>query len=43
MTDDIKLIQRAFNYSREKAEQVYDLFDKKQIKKFRELFNEGGS
>ena len=42
-TDNIKLIQRAFDYSREKAEQVYELFDKKQIKKLRELFSEGGS
>jgi len=41
-SSDIKLIQKAFDYSREKAEQVYDLFDKKQLKEMRRLFDEGG-
>tara|TARA_A100001011_G_scaffold396760_1_gene495520 strand:- start:1799 stop:2200 length:402 start_codon:yes stop_codon:yes gene_type:complete len=41
-SNDIKIIQKAFDYSREKAEQVYDLFDKKQIKQLRSLFDEGG-
>ena len=41
-SNDIKIIQKAFDYSREKAEQVYELFDKKQIKQLRSLFDEGG-
>lgn len=40
--DDIKLIQKAYDYSRQKAEAVYPIFTKKQLNELRSLHNTGG-
>ena len=42
-SDDIKLIQKAYNYSREKAESVYPIFTKKEINELRLLYDKGGA
>ena len=39
---DIKLIQEAYNYSYEKAEQVYSLFTASALKKLRKSLDQGG-
>jgi hypothetical protein len=39
---DIKLIQQTYNYSREKAEQVYSLFNEAALKKLRKSLDQGG-
>tara|TARA_R100000278_G_C5423384_1_gene147442 strand:- start:47 stop:478 length:432 start_codon:yes stop_codon:yes gene_type:complete len=41
-SDDIKLIQKAYDYSREKAESVYPIFTQKQLNELRSLFDKGG-
>ena len=41
--DDIKLIQKAYDYSRQKAEAVYPIFTKGQLNELRSLFDKGGT
>ena len=41
--DDIKLIQKTYDYSREKAESVYPLFTTKQLKELYTKYDKGGS
>ena len=41
ITDDVKLIQRKYNYSRQKAEQVYSLFPESELIKLRKAFESG--
>ena len=38
-TKDIDLIMKAYDYSREKAEQVIDLLTKEQLKELRKIWN----
>jgi hypothetical protein len=40
--DDIKTIQKRYNYSRSKAEAVYSLFSEKELEKLRKLTDIGG-
>ena len=40
--DDIKLLQKHYNYSREKAESVYNILSKKQIQQLQSLHDKGG-
>jgi hypothetical protein len=41
-SEDITIIQKAYNYSKEKAEAVYPLISKSQMKSLYSLFDEGG-
>jgi hypothetical protein len=41
-SEDIKMIQKAYNYSQEKAEAVYPLISKSQMKTIYNTFDEGG-
>ena len=38
-TADIEVIKRAYNYSREKAEVVYEILTKEQIKELKKIWN----
>ena len=40
--NDIKLIQKAYDYSRQKAEAVYPIFTKKQLNELKALYDKGG-
>jgi len=40
--NDLQLIQEAYNYSKEKAENVYSLFSKDDLKKLRKRLDKGG-
>ena len=40
--NDLKIIQEAYGYSKEKAENVYSLFSKDDLKKLGESLNKGG-
>ena len=40
--DDVKLIQRKYNYSRAKAEAVYPLFSSEEVSKLRKSMDIGG-
>ena len=40
--DDVKLIQRKYNYSRSKAEAVYPLFPSEELSKLRKSMDNGG-
>ncbi len=40
--DDVKLIQRKYNYSRAKAEAVYPLFSSEEVNKLRKSMDIGG-
>lgn len=39
VTKDIEVIQKSYNYSREKAEQVKDILTKKQLKELHTIWN----
>jgi hypothetical protein len=41
--DDVKLIQKKYNYSRAKAEVVYSLFSEEELIKLRKLMDSGGT
>ena len=42
-SEDIKLIQKAYNYSRQKAEAVYPLLSNKDIKSLYKIYDKGGA
>ena len=41
-SEDIKMIQKAYNYSKQKAEAVYPIMSKSQIKSLHDIFDKGG-
>lgn len=41
-SEDIKIIQKAYNYSQEKAESVHPLFSSAEINKLYAMFDKGG-
>ena len=42
-SEDIKLIQKAYDYSREKAESVYPIFTKTELNELRSIYDKGGA
>ena len=41
-SEDIEMIQKAYNYSKQKAEAVYPIMSKSQIKSLHDIFDKGG-
>ena len=41
--NDLKTIQETYNYSKEKAEQVYSMFSQDELKTLRKRLNKGGT